>query len=92
MNVRESQKVPVGSVNHRAIGLGKGGNPRIRHSIGASPAGRLQQPDHVVGVIGWSLENLTDSACAPRAYVLRCLGGRPGVEKEVGVRDNHFCL
>jgi hypothetical protein len=140
VNAWESQKVAVGRVNHGAIGFGKGGNLRIRHQIAASSTGRLQQPDHVVSMIGWSFENLTDSACAPRAYVLSCFGQchgigvdsgvradaqkcaqgwicQPnsllprqavlpprlrslmkrtftivGVQKQVGVRDNHFCL
>ena len=41
-DVWKSQKIPIGSMNHRAIGFGEGCDLRIRHEVARGPASSLE--------------------------------------------------
>jgi hypothetical protein len=55
-DVWKSQEVPIGSMDHRSIGLREGRDLRICHQVPCGAARCLEQPDHLFGVItyGWT--------------------------------------
>ena len=68
-NARKAQEIPIRGMDHCTDGLGESGYLRVGHQIAGRAARSVKKTEDLLGVIGWRVENLADSASEPRSYV-----------------------
>src|SRR5882724_9895631 len=67
--IGKSQEIPIGRMDNGAVRERQRRDLRVGDQVAGGPAGRFEQRNHLLHVIGGRLQYLADAPCQPRVQL-----------------------